>query len=116
MRGKTAREIRKVLNYSPKNEREYHTFSLTGWGNVLQYNPETGGVKQVRRRVDKVNIECVSGDRKIYKYMKRKYNEPHLEMSMNKFPEEQEMDKLKREISAAIRSEERLEAKASPKE
>ncbi len=105
MNGKVAREIRKALKYKPTNPREYHAFNLEGWGNVLQYNSETGAVKEVRRRVEKVNIECVSGDRKIYRYMKRKYNEPNLEMSLNKFPTQQEMDELQNHIKDDMMAE-----------
>ena len=75
----------------------------------MQYNSVTGEVKEVRRRVDKFNVECVSGDRKIYQYMKKKYVNPEYIMDVNKFPEENEIKALQNNIRNAIKREEKEE-------
>ena len=112
MNGRTARAIRKALKYEVRNEerpREYHTFSLMGWGNVMQYNTETGEVKTVRRRVEKFNVECVSGDRKVYQYMKKKYVNPNYVMDVNKFPEKSEIEELQNTIQSGMIEKEKAE-------
>ena len=115
MNGRVAREIRQALSYHPRSKekpREYHTFLVEGWTHVLQYDTVTGETKNVRRRGERENVECVSGDRKVYQYMKKKYVNPQYHTDLTKFPEKKEMDSLKDEIKGAMMASEEQEVKS----
>lgn len=77
MNGRTARALRKEALFHPKNEREYKTFEVTTRAKrILQWDGETGGVKEVIRTGTALITECVDGSRKMYQYYKRKFNNP----------------------------------------
>lgn len=95
MRQKVAKAIRRSLKYKPKNKREYKTFEIESTRLMTaQFNIETGELKAVRGKGTSFLTECVSGDRKFYQYMKKKYIRPTHEEVLTPLPEEAVMNKI----------------------
>ena len=118
MRGKVARELRKAIGVKNKREeRNYHTFLVDGKSNVRQLDTTTGEVNLVLRTVEKETVECVSGDRKIYKYMKRKYHNEELEADFRPMPTKEDIDELTETIKDdMIKSEATAKTKTKEEE
>ena len=76
---------------------------------LVGVDTETGEVNTVRRRVEKLNVECVSGDRKIYQYMKKKYVNPNYIMDVNKFPDKSAIEELQNTIQSGMVEEDNKE-------
>lgn len=110
MNGRTARAIRKEVGFIPSAKRDYHTFLVTGWDNVMRYNSMTGSIDSVYKEVEKETVECVSGARKVYKYMKRKFYNVDHEESFNKFPDQEEINELTETIAQGIVKEQKNDA------
>lgn len=107
MRGKVARELRKMLNYHPKNKREYMDFTFKVPRKILQFeNDGEGGFKSkvVTRVVEQLVKECVSGDRKLYKYFKKKYVNNNHEEQFNALPEQGELDVITKQFQEELRA------------
>ena len=95
MRQKVAKAIRKSLNYHPRNDREYKTFELeTRRKPTAQYNLDTGEINVVMRSGTSFITECISGDRKFYKYMKRKYMNFEHEEILTPLPDDSELNEI----------------------
>lgn len=100
MRGKTAREIRKMLKYHPRNHREYEVYLVPSVKWILQYNAETKKVKAVQREHESRLLECVSEDRNLYKYFKRKYYNHDYEMRLTQLPNKKALNDI---LEAAVK-------------
>lgn len=98
MRGKTAREIRQSVGYKPKNERDYQEIEHRVIRKILSFNSETEEVDYVDSEVSAYTKECISGDRKIYQFMKKKYNNPDLEQEFNFLPSQNKLEELAKEV------------------
>jgi len=98
MRGSTARSIRQAIEYKPKNKRDYQEIEHRLMGKILQFNPETKESKLVDRMVSAYTKECISGDRKIYQFMKKKYNNHDLVQEFNFLPSEEKLEELAKEV------------------
>lgn len=97
MSAKNMKALRKALKYKPRNKREYETHLLPTTGLVAQIN-EDGTVEVVEKIVDKQVIECVSGDRKVYQFMKKKLHNIDHEETLNELPSKQELNELTKDI------------------
>jgi len=106
MRGSVARGIRQAVEYKPSNVREYQEIEHRIMGKILQFNPETKKSILVDRMVSAYTKECISGDRKIYQYMKKKYNNPNLEQEFNFLPSKEKLE----ELAKTVVNQERHEA------
>lgn len=110
MRGKAARALRKAINYHPRNDREYFDFTHKVKRSIMQVEPqEDGSIKfnTVERVVEAYTIECISGDRKIYKYLKRKYTNINHEEQFNMLPEQGELDDIQQQFQEDLRAAKR---------
>lgn len=97
MNGKIARELRKALKYHPRNKREYQTLELPTEKYIAQFSVDDDGKinsNLVKRTVPSYLIECVSGDRKLYKALKSKYYNVHYEQEFNRLPKQGELNDL----------------------
>lgn len=99
MRGKVAKALRKEIGFVPKNRRIYRAFSVPVMRDILQWNTETQEVSMVRREVEATIIECTSGDRKLYQYLKRKYKNFEHEETLRELPTQQELRELETTIA-----------------
>jgi len=94
MRGKIARELRKIANFHPtKTKREYENWQVEGWQNTLRFGVE-GVIEHTRKRVPKVLHECVTMERKIYKHLKKGYKGYAEERTLSALPSKQELREL----------------------
>lgn len=100
MNGKVARALRKSLQYHPASPRSYKKYSTTG--TILAPVLDTNENKKYtvidfkKMSVNRFIIECVSGDRKIYKLLKRRYLRPDYDGSLTKLlSSEEEIELLK---------------------
>jgi len=84
MNGKIARALRKECNYTPSDTRNYQEIEFVVKKQIYQLDGDK--VKLVWRDVPAFLIECTSGARKVYQYMKKKWNNPEYEVSLNKLP------------------------------
>ena len=101
MRGKVARNLRKATEFVPKNKRTYKTFELEGKRKLTaQINSDTGEIKPVMSRGRSFITECVTAERKLYKYAKRKYMNIEHEEVLTPLPDDAELNKLQDEIIA----------------
>lgn len=103
MRNKIAKALRKHLKYKisseEKEEREYKTLTMPSTRkHTLQFNWETGEMKAKRGSGNSELIECVSGGRKLYKYLKRKYMDFNHETTLSVLPSEGELNDLQKQI------------------
>jgi hypothetical protein len=103
MRNKIAKALRKELKYKisskEKANRVYKTLTMPSTRkHTLQFNWETGEMKAVRGSGNSELIECVSGDRKMYKYLKNKYKNFNHEESLSVLPNQKELDELQAKI------------------
>jgi hypothetical protein len=91
MRGKVARQLRQELNYKinreEKKNREYHDLEVTVLRPIYSFNSETNSLDIVEREVSAFIRECVSGQRKIYQYLKKKWNNDEYEAKFQQLPE-----------------------------
>jgi len=106
MRGKVARALRKALEYHPKNPREYKRYSTTGTVIAPVLDTKENGdytiIDFAPMEVNRSIVECVSGDRKIYKLMKRRYIRPDYDSALTKLPSAEDekalLEQAKQEI------------------
>ena len=98
MRGKVARELRKEVGFIPKENREYLEHEFTRIRKILSYDFEKKGVSIVERPVSVFIKECVTTSRSLYKYLKRKWNNPDYEMMLNNLPEAKDLQALTQTI------------------
>lgn len=103
MRNKIAKALRKELKYKISSEekanREYKTLTMPSTRkHTLQFNWETGELKPKRGSGNSELIECVSGDRKMYKYLKNKYKNFNHEESLSILPSGKELNELQAKI------------------
>lgn len=106
MRGKIARELRKVTEFDPSVKRTYtKTFLGMRKKKIFQFDGK-GHVKLVDREVEAEAIECVDGSRKIYQIMKRRYNNPDYFKELTQLPTKEEENEL-RATKEAIELEQR---------
>ena len=104
MRGTVARALRKVASFEVHAPREYRTFTIPKKGMIYQFDPVLKETKLVERTVDKEIEECVTGCRKVYRYLKKTYsqfkNDPNLdniELPFTSLPTKEELNKIERE-------------------
>lgn len=105
MRNKIAKALRKSLNYKisskEKEERNYKTLTMPSTRKrTLVYNFDTGEFETKVGGGNSELIECVSGARKMYKYLKRKYMNFEHEETLTPLPTHEELQKLEQEIIA----------------
>ena len=102
MRGKVARQLRQELNYKinreEKKNREYHDLEVRVLRPIYSFNSETNSLDIVKREVSAFIRECVSGQRKIYQYLKKKWNNDEYEAKFQQLPEVDEMVDLAKQI------------------
>lgn len=101
MRGKIARALRKELKYHPRNHREYQEVEFRVVRKIIAFDKDKN-IKLVDREVSSFTNECVSGDRKVYQYLKKKYNNPELEVTLTKIPK---LEELQAQILKEMREE-----------
>ena len=95
MRGKVARELRKIIGFDPRQKRTYHrTYLGTSKKRILQVDT-TGNVTTVVRDVDREVIECIDGGRKVYQIMKRRFINPDYTHELVPLPSEEETNELR---------------------
>jgi len=99
MRNKAAKALRRSLKYKintkEKQDRDYQEFDVESTRkHTARYDPITGEVKAVRGNGQSTIIECVSGDRKMYKYLKRKYMNFNHEEVLTPLPDQGVMDDI----------------------
>lgn len=99
MRGKVARELRRLSKFNPHSKRQYETWTIPKLGWVAQFDKE-GKLTPVKKTVPCNIIECVSGPRKVYKHLKNFYKGKANEQELNVLPKEEELTKIKSAISA----------------
>lgn len=99
MSAKRMKELRKVLGYHPRNKRDYeiHEFPTTG---LVAQVTEDGKVSVVEKEVYKPVVECVSPDRKFYKFLKKKMRNIEHEESLSHLPSKDALKELTEEIIA----------------
>lgn len=97
MRGSVARELRRACQFVPKEERTYQDIEFIVRRQIYQFGLE-GEVTLAWRDVPAYLIECTSGSRKLYQYMKRKWNNPELEVQFSKLPSIEELEELKKQV------------------
>lgn len=110
MRNKIAKALRKSLNYKinskEKEERNYKTLTMeSSRKHTLRYNFDTGEFETVRGGGKSELIECVSGARKMYKYLKRKYMNFEHEETLTPLPNQEELMQLEQQIIADMTKE-----------
>ena len=66
---------------------------------IYSFDPETNDVKIVMRQVSAYTTECVSGGRKIYQYLKKKWYNRDLEASFAQLPELSELEDIATQIA-----------------
>lgn len=102
MRGSIARALRKEINFDPNAERDYQTIELTAIKPIRQFgfNEETKEpfIKVVHRPVPVQIVECIDGARKVYQYMKKKWNNPDHEVNFQQLPSESDVQELEDKI------------------
>jgi hypothetical protein len=96
MRGSVARELRKECGYHPKDTRNYQEIEFVVKRQIYQLDGEE--VKLVWREVPAFLIECTSGSRKIYKYLKRKWTNLDYEASFNKLPSVADLENIATQV------------------
>ena len=116
MRNKIAKALRRELKYKISSEekanREYKTLTMPSTRkHTLRFNWETGEMQAVRGTGNSELIECVSGDRKMYKYLKNKYKNFNHEESLSVLPNQKEMDELQAKILSEMSVENAKEKK-----
>lgn len=109
MRGKVAKALRKEVGFTPKAKREYQTFIIPTVKKILQYDSENGKVNIVDREVESRIVECVTGSRKLYKYLKRKYMNFEHEEVLNELPSAKELRDLQQEIATDFKNTQKEE-------
>jgi len=105
MNGRVARELRKAAEFEPNAPRSYETWTFQVMGKILQFN-EFGDTEIVDGAVDKIIVECVSSERKVYQYFKKKYMNFGYEAELNVLPNEKEKRDLRNEILTDLKKEE----------
>ena len=102
MRGSVARLLRKEVGFDPNKERSYQTIDLMVKKPIQQFgvDPDTNKpfINIVYRDVQAQLVECIDGSRKVYQYMKRKWNNPDYETELNQLPSQQEQQELEDQI------------------
>lgn len=118
-----ARALRQGLNYKinqkEKEDREYHTLEYDVIRPIYSFDPEKGEVKIVKRQVSAYTIECISGGRKIYQYLKKKWYNRDLEANFAQLPELSELEDIATKIAQDTEIKEIKQANAEvalPKE
>ena len=97
MRGSVARELRKACKFVPKEKRTYQDIEFTVRRQIYQFG--LGGVVDlVWRDVPAYLIECTSGSRKVYKYFKRKWNNPDFVAEFSTLPSAEDLDELAKTV------------------
>lgn len=85
------------ISQKEKDDRQYHELEHRVIRPIYSFGVDADGknvMKLVNREVSAYTRECVSGDRKMYKYFKKKFmNEDHEEI-LTKLPEVSELEKL----------------------
>lgn len=93
MNGRAARELRKAVNFIPSAKREYYEFNWKVKRKIAQVNLDgEAKVEFVERLVDAYTKECVSAERKFYKYLKRKYYNFEHEEQLNALPSQEDLN------------------------
>ena len=70
---------------------------------IQQFGQKEDGtpfINIVYREVQAQLVECIDGSRKIYQYMKKKWNNPEYETEFNQLPSQGEVDALEEQISS----------------
>jgi len=97
MRGKTARELRKIAQFNPNVRREYEAWTVVASKYVLQFDNK-GNFNMVKKPLERTIIECVTGSRKVYQHLKRFYNGQVQEQEMRALPSKAELKELEKTI------------------
>ena len=102
MRGKVARQLRQELKYKisseEKKSREYHDLEFTVIKPIYSFDAEKKTIEIVERPVSAFTRECVSGQRKIYQYLKKKWYNSEYEAKFQQLPEVDELVDLAKTI------------------
>jgi hypothetical protein len=104
VRGKVARELRKAAEFKPNAKRSYENWELSRIGLVLSFD-EDGKVSYQEQEVPCYITECVSPERNLYQYFKRKYMDFGYEQQLNVLPSQGETRKLERDIISGLAEE-----------
>jgi hypothetical protein len=105
VRGKIARELRKAAEFDPNEKRAYETWELSRTGYVLSFG-EDGKVSYQEQEVPVFIVECVSAERKLYQYFKRKYIDFGYEEQLRELPSQAEQKELTDQILKGMKEEE----------
>jgi len=101
MRGKIARELRKECVFNPNDFRDYQEIEVETKKQIYQFGSDKDGKTEINlvwRVVPAFITECTSGGRKIYKYLKRKWNNLDHEATFNKLPSIADLENIAKEI------------------
>lgn len=103
MRGSVARALRKECNFVPSETRDYQEIEFTVRRQIYQFGDDGTGKTEMQlvwREVPAILIECTSGARKIYKYLKRKWTNLDYEASFNKLPSVADLENIANQVMA----------------
>lgn len=103
MRGSVARALRKECNFVPSADRDYQEIEFTVRRQIYQFGDDGTGKTEMQlvwREVPAILIECTSGARKIYKYLKRKWTNLDYEASFNKLPSVADLENIANQVMA----------------
>ena len=101
MRGKIARALRKECDFVPSSERSYQEIEFVVRRQIYQFGPDENGTSSMRlvwRDVPAFLVECTSGSRKIYQYLKRKWTNLEYEASFNKLPSVADLENIANQV------------------
>ena len=111
MRGKVARQLRKIADFHPATKRTYQEIVITKkLMNIYQLDGVTGQSKLVKRPVDRMLTECTDPSRKIYNSLKDQFNGKTEGTEFNRFASKETLDGITKEIQ---RTEDRVQATTS---
>lgn len=99
MRGKIARELRKIAKFNSQEKREYETWKIPCMKYILSYDPKTKQATPTKRVVDAEIMECVSKPRKVYKHVKKFYKGYTEEAQFNVLPEENALEDIRQQMT-----------------
>ena len=91
MRGKVARELRKLAKFNPNAPREYKTWEVGRQKRILQWDHVNKKINIVTREVTVPIIECVSAERNFYKFFKKQFTRGNVEQRFTELPSEKEL-------------------------
>lgn len=119
MRGSVARALRKECNFDPHMDRDYQEIELEVRRQIYQFGTDENGktdLQLVWRKVPAYLVECTSGSRKIYQYMKKKWTNIYHEATFNKLPSIADLENIANEVMKDDELKEQMKSLRKTKE